>query len=192
MVKPDISWDEVLQDYTKKTGLPGFPKTLFSERSSGFGSILLQSSMIGQPSTTTRPQEVLSELQGRINDLVSTTKSLRKELASCRNEISGLWADLKARPSIKQAELFDIGEEFELIHPIPIVLEESEDEVVASFPETETFAVGSTESEAIMNLKSAITELYSDLSETPHEQLGRLPLSWFRTLKRIMRPVGKS
>ena len=192
MVKPDISWNEVLQDYTERTGLPGFPKAMFSRRPSGFSSALLQSSMIGYHSVEAETPEVPAVLQHTIGQLDSTIKSLRKELASCRNQINSLCADLKATPSIKQTELFDISEEFELIHPIPIVLEESEDEVVASFPETETFAVGSTESEAIMNLKSAITELYSDLSETPHEQLGRLPLSWLRTLKRIMRPVGKS
>ncbi len=191
MVKPNISWDEVLQDYTKKTGLPGFPKTLFG-RSSVFGSILLQSSMIGQTSTATGTQEVLSEFQGRVNDLVSTTKSLRKELALCRNQINGLCADLKARPSIKQTELFDISERFELIHPIPIVLEESEDEVVASFPEVELFAVGSTESEAILNLKLSIIELFSDLAGTPKNKLGKLPLSWFRILNKVIKPIGKS
>ena len=64
--------------------------------------------------------------------------------------------------------------------------------MIASFPETETFAVGSTESEAIMNLKSAIIELFSDLAGTPKNKLGKLPLSWFRILNKVIKPIGKS
>jgi hypothetical protein len=192
MVKPDISWNEVLQDYTERTGLPGFPKALFSRRSSGFSSALLQSSMIGQYSVEAETPEVPAGFQYRIGQLDSTIKSLKKELAACRNQINSLCADLKATLSIKQTELFDIGESFELIHSIPIVLEESEDEVIASFPEVELFAVGSTESEAILNLKSSIIELFSDLTGTPKNKLGKLPLSWFRILNKVIKPIGKS
>lgn len=184
-----IDWDLILQEYGASAGLVEFPK---SQRFPSSASYLLQSSMIGQHSVAAQTPEVPAVLQYRIGQLDSTIKSLRKELASCRNQINSLCADLKATPSIKQTELFDISERFELIHPIPIVLEESEDEVVASFPEVELFAVGSTESEAILNLKSSIIELFSDLAGTPKNELGKLPLSWLRILNKVIKPIGKS
>jgi len=59
--------------------------------------------------------------------------------------------------------LYDIDEKCKVLQPIPIVIEELEEEVVASFPEIETYATGVNEAEAINNLKKSITELYRDL-----------------------------
>ncbi len=147
--------------------------------------------IVAQPSVGRETREVPSAIDDKIANLEAVIKALKKELSACRGQIYGLRSDLKSIPSIKQTQLIDIGEEFELTQPISIVLEESEDEVIASFPEVELFSTGNTESEAILNLKSKLIELFIDLTGTPQNELGKLPLVWLRILNKVIKPNGK-
>jgi len=137
-----------------------------------------------------RPQAEYTRLTYKINELTSIVKSLEKQLVVCNENIDKLSTALKERPIVKQTELYDVGKNMDVLQPIPIVVEESEGEIIARYPEVELFAVGDTESEALLNLKSAIVDLYNDLSETPKDKLGRLPLSWIRILNKVIKPSG--
>jgi predicted RNase H-like HicB family nuclease len=134
--------------------------------------------------------EDIIELKSKVEDLSSGFDSLKEELHSCKKCVDELYEEFTSRPMIKATELFDISEDLEVIRPIPIVIEETEDEVVASFPEVEVFAVGTGEAEAINNLKQEIQELYYELADTPNENLGRVPQSWKRVLDKVLRKVG--
>lgn len=131
-----------------------------------------------------------SGIRSRLDDLTSTVESMKQEVASCREAIDRLREALDDRPLIKETRLFDIDETLDVIQPIPILVEEYTDEVIASFPELEVFAVGDNEPEAISNLKTAIKDLYYDLAETPQDELGKLPLRWLRILDRLVKSVG--
>jgi hypothetical protein len=150
----------------------------------------LSSKFRGSRPRTTGAYEA-AEIENIVIDLESQIESLKSELVSCTKRIADLCANLEERPTVIEAELTDIGEDFETLRPIRIVIEELDDEVTASFPEVELFAVGGTRSEAILNLKAALIELYADLVETPNNKLGKLPLSWLRILKKVMKPIGK-
>ena len=126
----------------------------------------------------------------KIDDLASSMESIKHELTSCKEAIDRLCEELDQRPLIKETKLFDIDEKLDVIQPIPIVIEEFRDEVIASVPEVELFAVANNEPEAISNLKTEIRDLYYELIETPKDELGKLPLSWLRVLERLIRKLG--
>jgi len=132
--------------------------------------------------------EDLQELKNTVQELSSCLGQLQNEVASCKDCISRI-AD---RPTIKNTELYDIGEGFDVVRPIPIVLEETEDETIANFPEVEVYAVGSGEAEAIGNLKKSIAELYLELDQTSEQQLGKVPQGWKRVLDKVIRQHGNT
>jgi len=130
------------------------------------------------------------QIRDEISELASSVESMKQELISCKEAIDTLSEELDGKPLIKETKLFDIDEKLDVIQPIPIVIEEFRDEVIASFPELEIFAVANNEPEAICDLKAEIRDLYYDLITTPKDQLGRLPLSWLRILERLIRKLG--
>lgn len=136
---------------------------------------------IGTPGSA----DELSELTQEIRKLADGLQSLKEAVETLRDELND-------RPIRVQTQLLDIGDKYEVVHAIPIVIEESDNEVIASFPEVEVFAVGSSEPEAISNLKTAIADLYCELVETPRDELGRLPLSWLRVFEKVIRKVGNT
>jgi hypothetical protein len=125
-------------------------------------------------------------------ELESIVISLIQELASGIEKVKNLCDACKGKSIIKQSQLFDIDENYEVLNPIPIIIEEYSDETIVSFTEVELFGTGKTESEAILNLKLNIIDLYTDLTSTKNENLGKLPLSWLRILKKVIKPIGKS
>jgi hypothetical protein len=133
---------------------------------------------------------ISSPLEERINRLERKVDILKAEITSCTRKIDRLCSELEDKSNIKYIQLFDISEKYTVIQPIPIIIEESNDEVIARFPEVELFSVGDTESEAIVKLKLSLVELYSDLLETPKNKLGKLPTAWLRILKKLILPNG--
>jgi len=130
------------------------------------------------------------QIRDKISELAYSVESMKQELISCKEAIDTLSEELGGRPLIKETKLFDIDEKLDVMQPITIVIEEFRDEVIASLPELEIFAVANNEPEAICNLKVEIRDLYYDLITTPKDQLGRLPLSWLRILERMIRKLG--
>lgn len=134
----------------------------------------------------------LSEVKRQVDDLNSQVESVLSELQECREGISTLLNELKEKPVIKQTELLEIDETLEVIKPIPVVIEEYGDEVIASFPEIEAFGAGLCEAEAIIDLKNEIKKTFFELEEVSDEELGKLPLSWKRVLSKVVKKIGNS
>jgi hypothetical protein len=85
--------------------------------------------------------------------------------------------------------LRDLGDDaYELKAPLDIVIEEyhDEDNVVARQPELEAFGEGEDEMMAIQALRCDIIRLYEDLVDIEPCELGPLPRSWQRILKKII------
>lgn len=74
--------------------------------------------------------------------------------------------------------------EFLLIGPIQIEIEIYPEEIIAKVPELDLWASSSTESEALLDIKSAIIELWDELENENDSKLGKLPRMWKRILKR--------
>jgi len=143
----------------------------------------------GQAISMTDFGSELTTIRGQVGDLASLVISIEKQLSACSKAIQEIRDDLSTRPVTKYTELFDINSDLEVIQPIPIVIEETNGEVVASFPDVELFAIGETEAEAIQNLKIEMRNLYLDLCES-RDTLGELPLGWLRTLNKVVKSRG--
>ncbi len=117
-------------------------------------------------------------------NLEERLRTVEEAVAGLRETVAELSEALRERPLVLSTEIVDLGSEnYSLCHPIPIVIEESEEEIVASFPETETFASGGTPSEAIGELKRQIVLLYEDLANSDPAEFGKLPAAWWRILQ---------
>lgn len=124
--------------------------------------------------------------QGSTED---TQTNILERLETLANQTGQLRSDVQDRPLKYTTQLRDLGDdEYRLAEPILITIEEylGEDAVVASFPEIEVFGEGVTESEAIMNLKWAILDLYEELTESPIAELGRLPKNWLSVMQKLI------
>jgi hypothetical protein len=114
-----------------------------------------------------------SELSSKISDLL---KAIRELLLA-----------LRETPTLANVCLRDLGsEKYRLKEKIEIIIEEYHEETIAKWPELELFGYGISPSEAIMNLKNEIIDLYEDLSSTKKEELGKLPKMWLSILKKII------
>lgn len=114
------------------------------------------------------------------------------EQGTLSNELAGLSerVDLLCQRPIKwMAQIRDLGDPgYLLAEALMIVIEEyaSEGSVIARFPEVEAFGEGETESEAILRLKEDILRLYIDLDRSSPDELGPMPESWLRVLRRVI------
>ncbi|HAS04714.1 MAG TPA: hypothetical protein DCR71_02990 [Dehalococcoidia bacterium] len=79
--------------------------------------------------------------------------------------------------------IFDLNSDiYSLKYPIPVNIEESSDEYIASIPDLSLYAQGDNETEAIITLKDEIIALYSDLLQDKNN-LGKIPQSWKNSLE---------
>lgn len=120
-------------------------------------------------------QDQFSELTESIQTLVNQTGQLRLEIHE--------------RPNKWTTQIRNLGDEgYDLTEPLPILIEEypGDEVIIARLPELEVFGEGCTDSEAILNLKMAILDLYDELIETEYDLLGDLPRTWLQTLKRVI------
>jgi len=130
-------------------------------------------------------------LGDRVRALGQEVRSLSRTIAGLAEEIAGLRERLETTPIIRQSRLLDVGTpEYVVKQPIEVTIEEYDEEIVARWPETETFGSGATESEALTALKSDILSLYEDLAGQRPEELGRLPTAWWRLLNRVLEEHG--
>lgn len=105
------------------------------------------------------------------------------------NQTGQLSRDVQDRPVKYSIQIRDIGDNsYQLSEPLLITIEEyqSEETVIASFPELEVFGEGFTESEAITNLKFAILDLFDELNDSPENELGELPKNWLNVLRKVI------
>nr|BAL54674.1 hypothetical protein HGMM_F17E10C04 [uncultured Acetothermia bacterium]BAL58340.1 hypothetical conserved protein [Candidatus Acetothermum autotrophicum] len=108
---------------------------------------------------------------------------IEMRLGRLETSLQELLEIVSERAHTKQTWVRDLHrDDLEVLSPIPITIEEFDDEVVATWPEVEVYASAETESEAIAKLKQEIVQLFEELRETPDKELGKLPRSWKRIL----------
>ena len=122
----------------------------------------------------------VQQLGKRIDGLATRAQQMEATLNEIRRE-------LRDRPITSQSTIYDLNNtKFTLRMPIPIVIEDYEQEVLARFPELELHGEGATEPEAIASLKREFVELYDDLSGSNQDELGKLPKQWLTTLLNLV------
>jgi predicted RNase H-like HicB family nuclease len=132
----------------------------------------------------------------RIGDIVSqgstvddTQSFILDRLETLTNQTGQLKTEVQERPLKYNLQIRDLGNsDYELLEPLLITIEEypGDDVIIASFPEIEAFGEGVTETEAILNLKWAILDLYDELVELSNDELGDLPKSWLTVLQKVI------
>ena len=100
--------------------------------------------------------------------------------------------DLELRDSTNSTAIYDLNAAYYLVHPVQILIQESEDYCLASWPELNLYFEGQAASEAIAGLKEEIATLFDDLVSTPASELGILPKQWLRTLKLVVRESAET
>ena len=142
--------------------------------------ILSQEPYYSHGPISTRPVRTSAPVQ----ELSSRLKAIEERLDEIHRAVTDLAEELSVRPIVKHTNLLDLDTAtYSLKCPLPVVLEEYGDEVVASIPELKAFGSADTDAEAISNLRKEIVALYEDLDATESDDLGRLPTSWLRILR---------
>lgn len=151
-----------------------------------------QSAQLGHWEITYDVQEKLTNISNQLDELSADIYSIKDELDDCKRSISELHEKLETRPIVKQTNITEIGDGFKVKIPIPVTIEEYDDEVTVSVPEIDLYASGVTEGEAISRLKKEIAELYNELLKTPKDELGYLPLAWLRVMEATIEKNGQT
>ena len=151
-----------------------------------------QRTQLGKWTLTYDIQEQIAKILDQLDALSVDVSWMKSELDRCKRSITKLHEKLETRPIVKQTNITEIGDGFQVKMPIPVTIEEYGDEVIASFPEVEVFGSGTTEAEAISRLKKEIMELYNELLKTPKNELGYLPLAWLRVMDVTIEKNGQT
>ena len=156
------------------------------------------------PPITTDPRSKGKMLRGSTPISVSSTREdegihaiaeLTERIETLVNHTGQLQVEIQDRPVKYNVQIRDLGDDhYELTEPMLALIEEypGDSTLIASFPEVEAFGEGATESEAVLNLKHAILDLYEELVATPPEELGDLPRGWLRILHRVIREAASA
>jgi hypothetical protein len=116
---------------------------------------------------------------------------LRSKVRDLEQRLAEVSVSLEGRPTVVSTFILDLGrQQYEVMAAIPLVIEHFVEEVVARWPELCLYGSGSTESEAISDLKDRIVELSDDLRTTDEATLGKLPREWKRILAKTVSHRG--
>lgn len=109
---------------------------------------------------------------------------LFNKLQEALDEISQLRKELSQRPLASAIAIYDLGnDQLQVKSPISVVLNETDEESLARWPETRAYGIGSTLAEAILKLKQNIADMFFDLKSRPQESLGEIARNTLRTLE---------
>ena len=118
-----------------------------------------------------------------IESNLQLTIQLLQETQTLLAEVKALREEFANRPLVSSVLLNDLSnEKLSLINPVSVVLEETDEECLARWPEVNAFGIGTTLSEAIHNLKENISDLYLDLSARDRGGLGEIALDTLSVL----------
>jgi len=121
------------------------------------------------------------ELTSKWN-LIARLESLEKEVALLKDRCS-LLEQLLPIPVMIQSLA---PEPFELIKPVPVVVQRQGDDYIATFFDANLSASGETQVEAIWNLKDIIIGTFDILTITDEGELGPGPLQQKRILEQFI------
>lgn len=93
-------------------------------------------------------------------------------------------------PKVSFVTICDL-DRYELRYPINVCIEYTPDNIMALWPDVETWGEGSDLFEAVDSLKENICSLADDLFSSNDDELGSIPKMWKRSLKLIIKnPVS--
>jgi hypothetical protein len=125
---------------------------------------------------------------GGERNIYSLIMQISTALNQLTDEIKLLKEEFRARPNVSSSLLNDLNDNKYIVKkPIPIIIEETEEECLARWPEINAFGVGSTISEAILNLKENIIDIYNDFLMRKKSTLGILALNVLEIMKIYIR-----
>lgn len=78
-------------------------------------------------------------------------------------------------------------EPFDVIKEIPVVIQPSDDEFLATFFDANVNASGCTETDAVSNLKDVLVGLFEYLDAQPPSRLGKAPTRQIAVLRQFVR-----
>ena len=100
---------------------------------------------------------------------------LDQRVAKLQDEVQRLREELARRPLVSSTQLYDLGDSaLEVIIPISVILEETEEEALARWPEVGAFGHGDTLAEAVAGVKESIISTFYDLADRNPSTLGRI------------------
>lgn len=141
----------------------------------------------GKAHQWTKPTEFLPISQA---EMAIFTSLLQSDFTNIKKDVCKLVEEIKQlqeKPTFYTIKLYDLGnKKYNLKGPIDVVIEAYEDEFIAKFSELEIFGAANTESEAILELKKEIIDLYDELFTSAEKDLGPLPQMWRRILLKLI------
>lgn len=144
--------------------------------------------VLEQAEILTHLTEEVSHLRSDIGDSSAKLEAMVEEVVTTTTELK---ESFEAQASVNTVHLFSLHDDrYELRAPLPVILEEYEDEVIARWPEIDLYYSADIASEALAGLESEIIQLYTELSSSSLDELGVLPKRWLKTLSRVINSVA--
>ena len=140
------------------------------------------------------PEDERNGLYARMRQLESTVNGQQDLMLQCLSMLTRMSDAVDASQGIGATSITSITAndvEIPLRIPMVAIIEEDEDEVGARIPEFSASGFGSTESEAIAELKAELGDLYAELMDTPDELIGALPKRWKQGLANLVMLNGE-
>ena len=116
-------------------------------------------------------------------DIGATLQVLQIELRSLAEQVQKVASDLKfahlEAPGPCATWLTTlVSQRYRLVHPIPVIVEQSGTEVAISWPEAQLSVVGSSEIGAWQRFEEELVDLADELVDAEESSLGPLPARW--------------
>lgn len=128
----------------------------------------------------TASTRMLPSLQVGLQEFVQLSSDVKALL----REVRDLRAELANRPLAFSVRLGTLNDKRVLVrNPVSVIVEETDEECLARWPEVNAYGLGATLSESILDLKRNIVDLYLDLTGRDPDTLGGLALETLSTLQ---------
>lgn len=112
--------------------------------------------------------------------------TLERELVKVKGLLDQVLADQSLTVSITTLEPSPLR----LVRDIPVVIQPTGDDYVATFFDANISATGDTETEAVANLKDIVTAKFEMLDGMPLSKLGKGPRNQLAVLRKVIRRKG--
>lgn len=138
--------------------------------------------IMGAAGPSPEPLQALqnARLEARISALERSVRALERTMVVLTNSSDAVEAHLKDAPrSYSTAVTTLVSTGYALLHDVPVVVDEYDDEIAVTWLETEVTGLGTSIAEALGAFELALLDLFEDIviDSTP-DDLGPLPARW--------------